>query len=195
MDKVEDYIWKQNIIPKELCQKTIEEIEKQRWTKHLWYSNEKDIKGRDRFTLQSSKSHASQMYAGTQVQQDTFAPYLIKALREYQRIYSVYEGRTGVDWLSCLSTLKFNKYENGGMMQKHYDHIRDIFDGKKKGVPIISIIVQLNEGYEGAEFCLRNKDIPLKTGDVLFFPSNFMYPHEVKKIKKGVRYSIACWAF
>ena len=188
MDKVEDYIWKQNIIPKELCQKTVKEIEKQKWIKHLWYYNEKE-------NLDLDLSHTSQMSTGTQVQQDIFAPYLIKALKEYQRIYSVYEGRTGVDWLSCLSTLKFNKYENGGMMQKHYDHIRDIFDGKKKGVPIISIIVQLNEGYEGAEFCLRNKDIPLKTGDVLFFPSNFMYPHEVKKIKKGVRYSIACWAF
>ena len=192
MDKVDDYIWKKNIIPTKLCHQTVKELTKKKdkhWIKHLWYHNEQAT------LVDTGYVRECKMHASTQVQQDAYAPYLIKALEEYQRMYSVYGGKAGVRWLSNLSPLKFNKYENGSMMQKHYDHIHDIFDGKKKGVPIISIIVQLNEGYEGAEFCLRNKDIPLKTGDVLFFPSNFMYPHEVKKIKKGVRYSIACWAW
>ena len=188
MDKVDDYIWKQNIIPKKLCHKTVKEISKTKWITHLWYNNEKG-------NLDSERTRESQMQPGNQVQQNTFAPYLIKALNEYQRTYSVYGGRSGVNWLNNLSVLKFNKYEKGSMMRKHYDHILDIFDGKKKGVPILSIIVQLNDGYKGAQFCLREKEIPLKAGDVLFFPSNFMYPHEVKEITKGVRYSIACWAW
>ena len=188
MDRVDDYIWKQNIIPKKLCQQTIKEIAKKEWLKHLWYNNEKG-------SLNSEPNRECQMLRSTQVQQDTFAPYLIKALKEYQRIYSVYGGRSGVNWLNNLSALKFNKYHQGSMMRKHYDHIHSIFDGTKKGVPIISVIIQLNEGYKGAEFYLRDKEIPLKTGDVLFFPSNFMYWHEVKEIRKGIRYSIACWAW
>ena len=64
-----------------------------------------------------------------------------------------------------------------------------------KGVPIISNLGQLNEDYEGAEFYCRARKIELKTGDILLFPSNFMYPHEVKEAKKGVRYSFVSWAF
>ena len=52
-----------------------------------------------------------------------------------------------------------------------------------------------NEDYEGAEFYCRGRKIELKTGDILLFPSNFMYPHEVKEAKKGVRYSFVSWAF
>ena len=81
------------------------------------------------------------------------------------------------------------------MMREHYDHIHSIFDGKMKGVPIVSIVANLNEDYEGAEFYCRGKEIPLKTGDILLFPSTFMYPHEVKEAKKGTRYSFVSWAF
>jgi predicted 2-oxoglutarate/Fe(II)-dependent dioxygenase YbiX len=35
----------------------------------------------------------------------------------------------------------------------------------------------------------RNKVIPLEQGDLLIFPSNFLYPHKVQPVKKGIRYS------
>ena len=41
----------------------------------------------------------------------------------------------------------------------------------------------------------RGKKIKLMRGDILLFPSNFMYPHEVKEITKGVRFSFVSWAF
>jgi predicted 2-oxoglutarate/Fe(II)-dependent dioxygenase YbiX len=54
----------------------------------------------------------------------------------------------------------------------------------------------LNEGYEGGEFLFSSKhEIPLKAGDMLVFPSNFMYPHEVKELTKGERYTFVAWAF
>ena len=81
------------------------------------------------------------------------------------------------------------------MMREHYDHIHSIFDGQMKGVPIVSIVANLNEDYEGSEFYCRGKEIKLKTGDILLFPSNFMYPHEVKEATKGTRYSFVSWAF
>ena len=70
------------------------------------------------------------------------------------------------------------------MMRKHYDHIHSIFDGQMKGVPIVSIVANLNEDYEGSEFYCRDEKIELKTGDILLFPSNFMYPHEVRETTK-----------
>jgi predicted 2-oxoglutarate/Fe(II)-dependent dioxygenase YbiX len=40
----------------------------------------------------------------------------------------------------------------------------------------------------------RIKNQP-SSGDILLFPSNFMFPHEVKEITKGIRYSFVSWAF
>ena len=30
-------------------------------------------------------------------------------------------------------------------------------------------------------------------GSCVVFPSNFMYPHEVKEVTKGTRYSVMTW--
>ena len=35
----------------------------------------------------------------------------------------------------------------------------------------------------------------LNQGDVLIFPSNFLYPHKVNSIKKGTRYSFVSWVW
>ena len=131
----------------------------------------------------------------TQDQQNKITPHLIKALEEYQLKHSWPGQKTSPPWLTKFSPLRFNKYEVGNTMREHYDHIHSIFDGKMKGVPIVSIVANLNDDYEGAEFYCRGKEIPLKTGDILLFPSNFMYPHEVKEATKGTRYSFVSWAF
>jgi len=38
-------------------------------------------------------------------------------------------------------------------------------------------------------------EIKLPTGSVLVFPSNFLYPHKVCPVKKGVRYSYVSWVY
>lgn len=80
-------------------------------------------------------------------------------------------------------------------MREHYDHIQSLFDGKLKGIPILSIVGLLNDNYEGGQFIIRGNEVKLTRGDILLFPSNFMYPHEVKDVTKGVRYSFVSWAF
>jgi predicted 2-oxoglutarate/Fe(II)-dependent dioxygenase YbiX len=125
-------------------------------------------------------------------------PYIIEALKSYQDKCSDPSqegGNTGNNWISKICSLRLNRYKEGTTMREHYDHIHSIFDGKAKGVPILSIVINLNEEYEGAEFFCRDKEIKLKAGDILIFPSNFMFPHEVKECKKGIRYSIVAWAY
>ena len=59
--------------------------------------------------------------------------------------------------------------------------------------------MNLNDGYEGGDLIFtdqREKEIKrfqLKKGTVVFFPSNFMYPHGITPIVKGTRYSIVAW--
>jgi len=91
---------------------------------------------------------------------------------------------------------RFNRYENKEKMALHCDHISDLFDGQRKGIPTLSILGLLNEDYEGGEFIMfDNYEIKLKQGDLMIFPSNFLYPHKVEPVKKGVRYSYVSWVW
>jgi len=188
MDKVDDYIFITNVIPEELCESLIDECNKKEWKKHTWYDYGSNQSG-------SEPEKELDVMNCTQNQQNKITPYLAKALEDYQEKYSVPGDKTGTRWLSKFSLIRFNKYVIGTMMRKHYDHIHSLFDGERKGIPIISIVAQLNEDYKGSEFYCRDKEIKLKTGDILLFPSNFMYPHGVKETIKGVRYSFVSWAF
>tara|TARA_R100001224_G_scaffold113263_1_gene98044 strand:- start:4124 stop:4687 length:564 start_codon:yes stop_codon:yes gene_type:complete len=64
----------------------------------------------------------------------------------------------------------------------------------------LSIIINLNNDYEGGKICFHDNekqhkvlDYKLDTGDLLVFPSTFLYPHSVEKVKSGVRYSMVAW--
>ena len=80
-------------------------------------------------------------------------------------------------------------------MAQHCDHITNIFDGTRRGVPILSVVCSLNNDYSGGEFIMQGKKLDFKKGDVLIFPSNFLFPHEVKPVKKGTRYSAISWTW
>ena len=89
---------------------------------------------------------------------------------------------------------RFNKYDEDKKMALHCDHIHSMFDGKKKGIPILSVLGVLNDDYEGGEFIMfDDTEIKFDRGDVLVFPSLFLYPHKVEPVKSGTRYSYISW--
>ena len=188
MSTIEDYIYVKNYIPTEVCEALIDECNKKEWRKHTWNNYASG-------TSSSEPTKELDVMSCTQEQQNKITPYLVKALDDYQTKHTWPGDKTRGPWLTKFSPIRFNKYEVGTMMRIHYDHIHSIFDGKMKGVPLVSIVANLNENYEGSEFYCRGKEIKLKTGDILLFPSNFMYPHEVKEATKGTRYSFVSWAF
>ena len=85
-----------------------------------------------------------------------------------------------------------NKYSEGGFMSKHCDNIHHSH-GQKYGFPQVSSLLFLNDNYEGGEFVVADEVYNTKKGSALIFPSNFMFPHEVKPITKGIRWSIIAW--
>ena len=188
MKTIEDYIYVENYIPVELCESLVDECNKKEWKKHTWNNY---VTGED----SSESTKELDIMSCTQELQNKITPYLANALEAYQIKYSWPGEKTQPPWLTKFSPIRFNKYEVGNTMRIHYDNIHSIFDGQKKGIPIISIVGNLNEDYEGAEFMLRDKEIKLKTGDILLFPSGIVYPHTVKETKKGIRYSFVSWAF
>ena len=89
--------------------------------------------------------------------------------------------------------VRFNKYAENKKMALHCDHIHSMFDGERKGVPILSVLGVLNNDYEGGEFYMIEDKINLSKGDIIVFPSNFMFPHRVEPVTKGTRYSYISW--
>ena len=190
MTNVDDYIMIQNLIPTQLGRSLIREssLPERKWSKHSWYNY-----GRD--DLHSMPEKELDIINSTGDQFKSLGNYLGTALQNYQKKYSKEKDKIGTSWIRHISQVRFNRYKIGTKMRSHHDHIQSLFDGKLKGIPIISIVGLLNDNYEGGAFMCREKEIKLTRGDILLFPSNFMYPHEVKEITKGIRYSFVSWAF
>lgn len=104
-----------------------------------------------------------------------------------------------VPWFSSWSGythIRFNKYAENKKMALHCDHIHSMFEGEKKGIPILSVLGTLNDDYEGGEFIMFDDyEIKFKKGDVIIFPSIFLYPHKVEPVTKGTRYSYISWVW
>ena len=85
------------------------------------------------------------------------------------------------------------KYENTGFYTWHTDHFAEI-------PRTMSCILLLNNDYEGGNLCFRNPDgseeweVEVKPNRIIVWPSNFLYPHTVKPVTKGTRYSVVAWA-
>jgi len=82
--------------------------------------------------------------------------------------------------------LRLMKYETGSWIHPHIDHIPHIYG---------SCTFNLNDDYKGGEFVFfrGKKKIKLKKGDALIFPAGYEWVHEVRPIKKGIRYSTNCF--
>lgn len=84
-------------------------------------------------------------------------------------------------------TMHLLKYDKTGHLPAHQD----------QGVStrVLSVLLYLNDDYEGGEIEFRHSDIKIKPepGSVLFFPSNFLYVHEVYPVTKGPRYALPNW--
>lgn len=103
------------------------------------------------------------------------------------------------DWFAGwqgYSSVRFNRYDETTQMKLHCDHIHTLFDGQRRGVPVLTVLGALNDDYEGGELVMcGDQQIHLSVGSVVVFPSNFMFPHEVKPVKSGTRFSYVSWSW
>lgn len=93
-----------------------------------------------------------------------------------------------------FTEFRLNHYPEGGFMKNHIDNIHHSH-GQKFGYPHVTALMFLNDNFEGGEISLCDGEYvpPIKQGSGIVFPSNFMFPHEVKKVTKGHRYSLMTW--
>ena len=181
-----------NIIPSDLCDNIIQDLETRIWEPHTWYNNVKD----------ESKSHKTkelEVQSGTPELHKVLKTFVIQAGKKYNKEYSYKHSsskrRIG-QIMHSYSPIRFNRYSSGQIMRQHHDHINSIFDGKLKGIPVLSFIFNFNDDYEGSDlFFWKDTVVKLGKGDIVMFPSNFLFPHGVTESTKGKRYSAVCWGW
>ena len=92
-----------------------------------------------------------------------------------------------------ITNIEILKYENTGFYTWHVDHFAAI-------PRTMSCILLLNNDYEGGNLCFRNPDgsgewdLEVKPNRMIIWPSNFLFPHTVKPVTNGKRFSVVAWA-
>jgi len=188
MKNLKNFISVTKSIPDKVCDDLLKDIKKQDWKKHKWYG------GDQKYTSLEEDAFVKN---ALQEEQDVLMPFIQKTLFDYQKDKQFKDtNELRAPFCEKISPIRFNEYRKDQTMATHYDNIKDLFDGVYKGVPQISIVGLLNDDYKGGRFLIRDEEIKLKKGDILLFPSNFLYPHMVTKVTtKNPRYSFVCWAF
>jgi predicted 2-oxoglutarate/Fe(II)-dependent dioxygenase YbiX len=186
-DNIKDYIKVKNVISVDVCNSLIEDISKEPWNMHQWTSYGDVVPQKDSSTELS-------VQAASPEHNKIVMPYIISSLQEY--IYSFTEYSASKNWFKYGCNVRFNRYDVNTSMKIHYDHITSLFDGERKGIPVLSIVGLLNDDYKGGDFVFfKDHKVNLTAGDIMVFPSNFMYPHRVEEVTQGTRYSFVCWAW
>jgi Rps23 Pro-64 3,4-dihydroxylase Tpa1-like proline 4-hydroxylase len=129
------------------------------------------------------------------------------------------KSNTGIHWYNLLSYIQLNycnHYRTQTDIHENYPPITNVLqmdylryeknshyqfhaDQMKSQNRFLSCIFLLNNDYEGGQLCFKDKitnvekEVEVKPGRLVIWPSNFLFPHAVKPVTKGIRYSIVTW--
>lgn len=121
---------------------------------------------------------------------DVFYWNLIK--KEIERLFIYYKSKFPQIECNSINQINLLKYSKGCKFETHTDNYNNFSRN-------LSVIINLNDKYKGGDLVFTDqkkeeiKRFKLTKGTIVFFPSNFMYPHKIEPITEGTRYSIVAW--
>ena len=134
-----------------------------------------------------TNSHMSLSHAGTRNEQirlvnNYFSDIMMSALWSYTEQFSIREKILENESLVVL------RYQTGEEYKAHYD-------GGTQTKRSVSVILYLNDDYEGGEIEFVNFGIKIKpeAGTFLIFPSGYAYRHIAHPVTSGTKYAIVTW--
>jgi len=173
-----------DIIPKNHLLFLSDYVENIEYNKHAYYNNFSGKMKTNSYDLEISKNADIEDKSGLR-------SFILTAIDDYLKFLRLPYFRA----VKTITTVRINRYLENTSMDLHCDHIYSMFDGKVKGVPVLSVLGALNNNYEGGELVFfENTKIELRAGDIMVFPSSFLFPHRVEPVRQGVRYSFVSWA-
>jgi hypothetical protein len=112
---------------------------------------------------------------------------LLKYVNEYRKIFHHVGRNLQINQMEAL------RYEKGGHYRMHVDESGTPTIGRQ-----ISCVLLLNNDYEGGNLIfdvkeknyLEIKNAPAK---LIMWPSNYLFPHTITPVTKGIRHSIVSW--
>ena len=160
-------------VPEEVCDRIV------KYTKHTEERFERAVTVSDKPEVRVCETY--NVLGSDPIDEDIFK-YISKALWEYTRTFPDFN-------ITEDSGYQILRYKPGGKYDYHTDQHRD-YNRE------VTIILNLNDDYEGGNLChiKDNHIMEMAKGDIIIFPSNFMYPHRITPITSGVRYSVITWA-
>ena len=170
------------LIPKDTCRFVIDSIKNESWNSHLWSTD-----GTDQFSYPTKELDVLEP---TPDLEDILNPLISLSVK----YYNDFIGSEKVSQVTCFSPVRFNRYQKGQTMRIHCDHIKTLFEGEVKGIPILSIIINFNDDYKGGDLIFWDDyKVDLGEGDVVVFPSLFLFPHRIEEVTENIRYSGVAW--
>lgn len=112
-----------------------------------------------------------------EIWQEAYDAQLV-AVNEYTSKYKIQ--------MKHWEAMNFIKYNKGQYFTQHADHGHSY-------ICTVSLVAYLNDDYEGGELYFNNLDIKLKpkAGDLIIFPSSYLFSHTAMPIISGTKYVIA----
>jgi len=170
------------LIPKDTCRFVIDSIKNKSWSSHLWSRD-----GKDQF---SHPTKELDVLDATPSLEDILNPLISLSVK----YYNDFIGSEKVSQVTCFSPIRFNRYQKGQTMRIHCDHIKTLFEGEVRGIPVLSIIINFNDDYKGGDLIFWDDyKVNLGEGDVVVFPSLFLFPHRIEEVTENIRYSGVAW--
>ena len=172
---------------KDTCERTVADLATIKW-QHNHFRNYDQQK--------SVNPGEEELYTNVEDQLVVTDSILLKNVYESLVQYMTKFKSPGFDGWHGFSPIKFNQYQPTAIMTEHCDHIHGLFDGERKGIPILSVVGLLNDEFTGGNFVMfEDTVIELTAGDILIFPSVFMYKHRIEPILTGTRNSFVSWVW
>lgn len=164
---------------------------------------EDNLNGKTRYVWQGARVTSSDevsLYARNALDFKVSSKNLGERDEENSPLYDIHEqifqavrrcvddyGRTWGVGISSYESFNFVKYEGQGT------HFRIHADHGPTYVCTISVVVYLNDDYEGGEIWFPRMDgltIKPKAGDIVVFPSTFIYEHASQEMISGTKYAV-----
>lgn len=104
------------------------------------------------------------------------------AIHEYRKMFRINEE------IKSAETFGLLRYKPGEKYNLHYD-------GGTETARAVSVLIYLNEDYDGGEIEFPNFNLKIKpkAGTLILFPSNYAYAHIAHPVRSGTKYVIATW--
>lgn len=177
----------ENWIEPSVCLQTINELQSADWRQHTFYNSKNNTQAAKSGSLELDVAYSSILSTKSHIMQrlwDAFYDYITYLNFPW---FSSWQGFTEV---------RFNKYQETRLMAEHCDHIHSMFEGERKGIPILSAVGVLNNNFKGGNFVMwEDTPIAMPGGSITIFPSCFLFPHRVEPVTEGTRYSFVSWAW